>query len=57
VAGLADLGLLTREADLLERTRRIYEVGLPRFNSSFGWSMESLTRRAGHGSSRSRSAS
>jgi len=44
VAGLADLGLLTREADLLERTRRIYEVGLPRFNSSFGWSMESLTR-------------
>jgi len=44
VAGIADLGLLTRDAELLWKARRVYDVGLPRFNSSFGWSMESLTR-------------
>ncbi|MBI2195040.1 MAG: hypothetical protein HYU36_23915 [Planctomycetes bacterium] len=44
VAGLADLALLTGDAALLERTRAIYDLALPRFNSSFGWSMESLNK-------------
>lgn len=42
VAGIADLALVTHDAGLLERVKAIYDLGLPRFNSSFGWSMESL---------------
>ena len=42
VAGMADFALVTRDAELLLWVKRIYDVGCPRFNSSFGWSMESL---------------
>ena len=42
VAGMLALALLTNDAKLLERVRRVYDVGLARFNSSFGWSMEAL---------------
>ena len=42
VAGMIDLALLTNDTDLLNRVKAIYDVGCPRFNSSFGWSMESL---------------
>lgn len=42
VAGMADLALLTGDADRLLRIKAIYDVGLPRFNSSFGWSQEAL---------------
>ena len=42
VAGMLDLALLTNNTDLLNRVKAIYDVGCPRFNSSFGWSMESL---------------
>lgn len=42
VAGMLDLALLTNDAALLQRVKKVYDVGLPRFNSSFGWSMESL---------------
>ena len=42
IAGMLDLALLTKDADLLNRAKTIYDVGCPRYNSSFGWSMESL---------------
>lgn len=42
VAGMLDLALVSNDVGLLERARQVYDVGLPRFNSSFGWSMESL---------------
>lgn len=42
IAGMLDLALLTKNADLLNRAKAIYDVGIPRYNSSFGWSMESL---------------
>ena len=42
VAGMLDLALLTDDAKLLLRAKAVYDRGLPRFNSSFGWSMESL---------------
>lgn len=40
VAGMADFAILTNDAALLKRIKTIYDVGLPSFNSSFGWSME-----------------
>jgi hypothetical protein len=43
-AGMADLALLTGDADRLVRVKAIYDVGLPRFHSSFGWSQEALNR-------------
>lgn len=51
VAGMADLALITGNADMLRRVKAIYDVGCPRFNSSFGWSMESLDRFTGRGES------
>jgi hypothetical protein len=42
VAGILDFALLTGDAALLDAARRVFDVGLTRFNSSFGWSMESL---------------
>ncbi|NLG29314.1 MAG: hypothetical protein GX557_15500 [Chloroflexi bacterium] len=42
LAGMADLALLTGDAALLQRVKAVYDVGMPRFCSSFGWSMESL---------------
>jgi len=42
VAGMLDLAVLTHDASLLSRVRKVYDVGLPQFNSSFGWSMEML---------------
>ncbi|MSU66545.1 MAG: hypothetical protein EXS38_10685 [Opitutus sp.] len=42
VAGMIDFALTTHDDVLLARARRAYDVGLPSFNSSFGWSMESL---------------
>lgn len=44
IAGMADFALLTSDAALLERVKTIYDIGLPRFNSSFGWSMECLSK-------------
>lgn len=44
VAGMADFALATRDAELLLWVKRVYDVGCPRFNSRFGWSMESLQR-------------
>ena len=43
VAGMLDLALLLNDQKLLQRVKAVYDVGLPRFNSSFGWSMESLS--------------
>ena len=43
VAGMLDLVLLLNDQQLLHRVKAVYDVGLPRFNSSFGWSMESLS--------------
>ncbi|MBX3749760.1 MAG: hypothetical protein KF897_06710 [Opitutaceae bacterium] len=45
VTGLIDLALETGDAALLAGARRAFDVGLARFNSSFGWSMEGLHRR------------
>lgn len=42
VAGLIDFALITNDDVFLDRARRAYDVGLPSFNCSFGWSMESL---------------
>ncbi len=42
VAGILDLALAMNDFELLLRAKAIYDIGLPRFNSSFGWSMESL---------------
>jgi len=44
LAGLADLGLLIADAETLRRAKAIFDVGMPAFNSSFGWSMEGLGR-------------
>ena len=44
VAGMLDFAIVTNDADLLRRVKAIYDVGCPRFNSSFGWSMESLDK-------------
>ena len=51
VAGMADLALLLNDQDLLQRVKAIYDVGMPRFNSSFGWSMESLSNFVPRGES------
>jgi len=45
VTGMIDLALATGDANLLAGARRAFDVGLVRFNSSFGWSMEGLHRR------------
>lgn len=45
VSGMIDLALETGDAALLAGARRAFDVGLARFNSSFGWSMEGLHRR------------
>jgi hypothetical protein len=42
VAGMADLALVTHDAGLLQRVKEIFDVGLPCFNSSFGWSNETV---------------
>ncbi len=42
LAGLCDYALLTNDAEVAARAKLIFDNGLPRFNSSFGWSMESL---------------
>jgi hypothetical protein len=44
VAGMLDYALETKDAALLDRVRQAFDVGLASFNSSFGWSMESLHR-------------
>jgi hypothetical protein len=44
VTGMIDLAIETRDAALLARARRTFDVGLTRFNSSFGWSQEGLHR-------------
>lgn len=51
VAGMLDFAWTTRDANLLERVKMIYDVGIPRFNSSFGWSMESLNTSVPRGES------
>jgi hypothetical protein len=48
---MADLALITNDADMLRRVKAIYDVGCPRFNSSFGWSMESLDKYSARGES------
>lgn len=45
VTGMIDLAMETGDAALLAGARRAFEVGLARFNSSFGWSMEGLHRQ------------
>jgi len=42
VAGMLDLALLVNDPAMLGRAKAVFDVGLPRFNSSFGWSMENL---------------
>lgn len=42
LAGLCDYALLTSDGEFAALARRVFDNGLPRFNSSFGWSMESL---------------
>lgn len=44
VAGMIDYALEINDAALLAQARRAFDVGLAQFNSSFGWSMESLHR-------------
>lgn len=44
VTGMIDLAGETRDAALCARARRAFDVGLARFNSSFGWSREGLHR-------------
>lgn len=44
VTGMLDLARETGDAALLAGARRAFDVGLARFNSSFGWSMEGLHR-------------
>jgi len=44
VAGMAGFALLTNDANLLQQVKRIFDTGLPSFNSSFGWSMETANR-------------
>ncbi len=39
-AGMLDLALLTNDPGLLERAKKVYDVGLPAFCSSFGWARE-----------------
>ncbi|MFN0169774.1 MAG: hypothetical protein ACKV22_25405 [Bryobacteraceae bacterium] len=51
VAGMADLALLRNDGSLLNRVKAAYDVGLPRFNSTFGWSMESLNKFTARGES------
>jgi hypothetical protein len=51
LAGMLDLALLTGDGDMLLRCKAIYDVGMPRFNSTFGWSMESLQVHALRGES------
>jgi len=51
VAGMLDLALLLKDQQLLHRVKAVYDVGLPRFNSSFGWSMESLNKFTPRGES------
>ena len=51
VAGMIDLAQLTGDADMLMRVKAIYDVGLPSFNSSFGWSMEALNHHHTRGES------
>lgn len=51
VAGMLDLALLLNDAVMLRRLKKIFDVGLPRFNSSFGWSMESLNNFTPRGES------
>ena len=51
VAGMLDLALLLNDQQLLHRVKAVYDVGLPRFNSSFGWSMESLSNFTPRGES------
>jgi hypothetical protein len=45
VAGMIACAIELKDAALLARTRRVFDVGLASFNTSFGWSMESLHRR------------
>ncbi len=45
VTGMIDLALETGDSVLLAGARRAFDVGLARFNSSFGWSMEGLHRK------------
>src|SRR5206468_3636871 len=45
VAGMLDLALLTNDKVLLDRARRVFDVGLPRFNASFGWSLQTLAAK------------
>ncbi|MBI4531933.1 MAG: hypothetical protein HY709_10500 [Candidatus Latescibacteria bacterium] len=51
VAGMLDFAWTTRNADLMYRVKKIYDVGIPTFNSSFGWSMESLSASLPRGES------
>ena len=51
VAGMLDLALLLNDQQLFQKVKAVYDVGLPRFNSSFGWSMESLDRFTPRGES------
>ena len=44
LAGMLDFAIITNDAKVLNRAKSIYDVGCPRFNSSFGWSMESLDK-------------
>ena len=44
VAGMLDYARVTRDVSLAQRVKAIYDVGCPAFNSSFGWSMESLSK-------------
>ncbi len=45
VTGMVDLAIETKDAALMAGARRAFDVGLARFNSSFGWSMEGLHRK------------
>lgn len=44
VAGMLDLAAATCDSEVADAARAAYEVALPRFNASFGWSLEALQR-------------
>ena len=44
LAGILDLALLTGDRPLLLSAKAVFDVGLPPYHSSFGWSMENRSR-------------
>ncbi len=49
VAAIIDLGILTKQADYIEIGKRLYDVGLRRWRTSFGWAKEVRDQKPGRG--------